>query len=716
MNKVAIAVQRCHESVVGGSETLAWQYATLLKDAYDVEVLTTTAVDAAYWGNALPEGVEVSDGINIRRFHVDIGYSPYRSSLFDCLLKDFDKFCVERRQSSNGVRHLPWSIALQEELIRNIGPFSDSLVRFIRERWSDYRTIIFITYLYPTTYFGLLEVPPGYALFAPTLHDEPPAYLSAYQHAARRAGSVIWLSEGERRLGSDLWGSLPGPTIGTYIEATLRGPIKLAEPYLLYCGRIDPNKGCDELFQYFMRFKQEHPGKLHLVLTGKDDIAIPDHPDIEFRGFVSPEEKFRLMAGAALYMMPSGKESFSIVMLEAMAQRTPVLASGACEVTVDHLNESGGGLIYSDYESFSQGLHNLLSDESARRRMGDKGREYVTTHFTPERIREALIDAIESCATAFHAKHEASTEPIPEPAELTSEKQRISVMPKSGDISYAPAISLPAGWSEEQLQALVTSIRVEDGPDEEMKSYARGDFKRFIYTLGLVPEKFGMSVLELGANPYFTTTLLHKFRNAELHLANFFGRGEQEGSQKVTIHETGEVISYSYKQFNIEEDAFPYENETFDVVMFCEIIEHLLSDPIHALAEIRRVLKPGGVMVLTTPNAARLENVRKIVVGENIYDPYSGYGPYGRHNREYTQQDVFRLLDSNGFHVDVLFTADVNEVKKDGSLSERIDPLVRNRKAELGQYIFCRGSVDRESKTVAEHRPEWLYRSMSSSS
>src|SRR5688572_10830105 len=89
MKKVAIVVQRCHESVVGGSEALAWQYANLLKECYEVDVLTTTAVDAAYWANALPEGLDVCDGVNVRRFKVDIGYTPYRTELFTRMIRDF---------------------------------------------------------------------------------------------------------------------------------------------------------------------------------------------------------------------------------------------------------------------------------------------------------------------------------------------------------------------------------------------------------------------------------------------------------------------------------------------------------------------------------------------------------------------------------------------------------------------------------------------------
>src|SRR5215212_12100547 len=102
MKRVAIVVQRCHESVVGGAESLAWQYATLLKEAYEVDVLTTTAVDAGYWSNVLPEGLEVREGINIRRFHVDIGYSPYRTELFARMLRDYDAFGAGKHRAPDG--------------------------------------------------------------------------------------------------------------------------------------------------------------------------------------------------------------------------------------------------------------------------------------------------------------------------------------------------------------------------------------------------------------------------------------------------------------------------------------------------------------------------------------------------------------------------------------------------------------------------------------
>ena len=181
------------------------------------------------------------------------------------------------------------------------------------------------------------------------------------------------------------------------IDTKVRDPESMPEPYLLYCGRVDPNKGCRELFEYFMMFKQHHPGKLRLIITGINDMPVPEHEDIEFRGFVSAEEKFRLMAGAMLFVTPSPYESFSIVTLEAMAQNTPVLVNGASTVLADHINASGAGYAYTGYESFARALNELASNKELRAKLGDMGRDYVLSRYQTDRVRQSLIAAVESC-------------------------------------------------------------------------------------------------------------------------------------------------------------------------------------------------------------------------------------------------------------------------------------------------------------------------------
>jgi SAM-dependent methyltransferase len=180
--------------------------------------------------------------------------------------------------------------------------------------------------------------------------------------------------------------------------------------------------------------------------------------------------------------------------------------------------------------------------------------------------------------------------------------------------------------------------------ERELLGYIGEALGRFLYTMCLVPDKPG-KLLELGANPYFFTLLLKKFRAYELYLANFFSEQQpyEPGriySQEIANQRYGEDHQFKYQIFNIERDQFPHPDETFDVVLFCEILEHLTTDPLSAIKQIHRVLKPGGRLILTTPNVARRQNIEKLLRGENIYDPYSGYGVYGRHNREYTPNEL----------------------------------------------------------------------------
>ena len=113
-------------------------------------------------------------------------------------------------------------------------------------------------------------------------------------------------------------------------------------------------------------------------------------------------------------------------------------------------------------------------------------------------------------------------------------------------------------------------------------------------------------VLELGSNPYFLTVLLRRRFDFDLELANYFG-GSLENSRYTHVATLdGKPIEFPYSHFNIEVDPFPYEDRSLDCVLFCEILEHLLIDPDRAVGEMARIVKPGGFLVISTPNATRL--------------------------------------------------------------------------------------------------------------
>jgi SAM-dependent methyltransferase len=276
-----------------------------------------------------------------------------------------------------------------------------------------------------------------------------------------------------------------------------------------------------------------------------------------------------------------------------------------------------------------------------------------------------------------------------------------------------PPLPFPDGVSEPALLDFLKSVRPVNAAPREMAAYCTEAFRRFVYTYGLARELTG-KVLELGANPYFMTVLLKRFTAFDMVLANYFGpqpgvTGAQEVSYQDWHTRQPMTHTFSYRHFNIEQEPFPFSAAEFDVVFFCEILEHLLHDPLAVLGEIKRVLRPGGTLILTTPNVNRLENRARMLAGVNIYDPYSGHGPYGRHNREYNQEEIETLLRHTGFTVDILFTADVHENRASDyvSLARLADLLPKGAASGLGQYIFVRA---RNTSDATNAKPEWLYR------
>ena len=395
MNKLAIVVQRCHQDIIGGSEAEAWHYGVLLKKKYKIDILTTTAIDYDKWDNLLPEGDEVRDGICIKRFKVSQGRISYWRKILGQLLGEFKNMKYESSKKITG-KLIEWPVALQEEFIYKQGPYSDDLINFLSERSKDYEAVIFLTYLYPTTYFGMFVVPESKIIFIPTLHNEAPAYLSVYKYLAKRAKIILWNTDSESRFGRVLWGDLPGCVLGMGVETRQFAPAELNFPYILYCGRIDAGKGSPQMVRYFLKFKDDCHTELRLILTGDKRINLPAKEYIIYKGIVSEEEKFKLLSGADIFIMPSSHESFNIATLEAMAKKTPVLASSGSEVIVDHIKKSGGGLLYNNYASFKCGVNFILENKDKANEMGRKGRNYVVENYSTKKISKKINDVIET--------------------------------------------------------------------------------------------------------------------------------------------------------------------------------------------------------------------------------------------------------------------------------------------------------------------------------
>ena len=278
-------------------------------------------------------------------------------------------------------------------------------------------------------------------------------------------------------------------------------------------------------------------------------------------------------------------------------------------------------------------------------------------------------------------------------------------------------LPLPAGQTRKQIFDYLAALSADGAVDNaEILEYLNEACDRYLYTLDLLPKVGEQThtgrLLDIGASPYHLTMLIKKFSSYELSLINYFGETVPREHFDIIHDGQGEKTTLNYYNINVEVEGIPYPDNSFDVVIMCEVLEHFTNDPVKVIGEIKRVLSDDGICILSTPNVARLENISRLIAGQNMADPYSGYGPYGRHNREYTQDELRKLFEGVGFTVETIFTSDVHKNRADFFYdTKNLQQILLNRHGDLGHYIFVK-AVNRPGKANLQ-KPNWLYRSYS---
>jgi glycosyltransferase involved in cell wall biosynthesis len=397
--RIAFVVQRYGAEILGGSEYHCRLVAERLAARHDVDVLTTCARDYITWKNEYPEGTDRIRGVTVRRFANtqtrDIAaFNEYSDWIFN-----------NEHTRDDEMRWLEMQ-----------GPWSPALLDYLKRHHRSYDALIFFTYLYAPTVLGL-EIDPNRSILVPTAHDEPAIRLGIYQEMFRLPAAIAFNTDVERNFlkstfeiravaeetvgcGVDLLSGEsepPAPGAGAaddedrgeavdiiaQIKArggAFRRRHRLYGDFLLYGGRIDAGKGCEELLEYFTSYK-EHDGSATLVLMGVKLMQLPEVPWVKFAGLLSERERLQALEAATVVVVPSPFESLSLLALEAMAVGTPVLCNARSEVLVEHCLRSNAGLFYQDRDEFIECTKLLLGDERLRRAMGRNGKEYVKRNY-----------------------------------------------------------------------------------------------------------------------------------------------------------------------------------------------------------------------------------------------------------------------------------------------------------------------------------------------
>ena len=164
-------------------------------------------------------------------------------------------------------------------------------------------------------------------------------------------------------------------------------------------------------------------------------------------------------------------------------------------------------------------------------------------------------------------------------------------------------------------------------------------------------------MLEVGSNGSFPLLLWKLFGTRNLCAADGLGGffGYKDG--KIIRGQAPDLeLALPIAKVDLELERWPFADESQDLVLCYETLEHFREDPMRFMTEANRVLKPEGRLILTTPNSSSLRAVVNVL---NQWNPYL-YSVYVRgdtwrgmaHTKEYAVRELQQLCQKAGFTVD----------------------------------------------------------------
>lgn len=327
-------------------------------------------------------------------------------------------------------------------------------------------------------------------------------------------------------------------------------------------------------------------------------------------------------------------------------------------------------------------LNLLVSWPELRKALGARAREWVDTECTWRQVARRYADFLE----------------------------RIARNGTPPDVVESPRVQPPAPSAGVEVEP---EYMLSWAPNAAAKAYTETHLSRLEKTLAITPRGGPDDrILEMGSYLQITPALKSRLGYGEVRGCYYGPAGHVE--ERCIQSSDGEQFHCKIELFDAEKDRFPYSDEYFSTVLCCELAEHLTEDPMYMMSEINRILRPGGHLVLTTPNIGSLRAIAAILAGYHpgffpayIRPRVEGEEPEARHNREYTPREVALLFQNSGFEVTLLETGEFrDEPKPEHEWVKHLLDRYEQPSDLRGDGIYA---VGRKTGPVRERFPVWLY-------
>lgn len=380
--RIAFVVRRAGVEVTGGSDRYCLDLALKMKDRWNIHILTTCALDPSVRENFYPEGEEEIDGVVIHRFPVD------RPSRFRPIPSGDNPQLMEQAKTSSP--HARKWVALQ-------GPGSSTLLRHLKSSREQYDAYVFFSYKSAVTYPALPLVQDR-AFLVPASTGEEALDFPIWDSFFSRPEKLFFLTEEEQADFTRRFPSIAnrGIFVGTGLNPAgvddsvrFTNQFGIQEPYLLYLDDID-EKGAIPIVNHFIRFRNENPVRIKLVLAGTPQTLLPAHPDIIITGHI-PEDSIRdAIEGAVTVLIPVPRDNPPFSILEAWNRDKAVLVDGNSGSLVELCRRHSGGLWYKNFEEFQEAVLYLLETPRLAGDIKERIRDTYDWRLAMERIQSAV--------------------------------------------------------------------------------------------------------------------------------------------------------------------------------------------------------------------------------------------------------------------------------------------------------------------------------------